>query len=51
MASLTNIWSRLTRASGLRWFALGLLARLLAALGAWPTPGALWGSESKRQER
>jgi hypothetical protein len=33
------------RGMWLRWFAV-LVSALLAALGAWPTPGLLWESEA-----
>jgi hypothetical protein len=46
-----NIRDLLTRGSGLRRFAVGLMTALLAAVGAWPTPGLLGDSESKRKER
>lgn len=49
MARLPNVGNRLFRSRGLRWFAVGLVAALLAALGAWPTPGLVQDLDSKSQ--
>ena len=38
-------------AAAWRWFAIGFVTALLAALGAWPTPGLLRDSETKRQDQ
>jgi hypothetical protein len=51
VAGLPNIFHRLTRARGWRWFAIGLVTALLAALGAWPTPGLLRDSKAKRKDQ
>jgi hypothetical protein len=39
------------RAGVLRSFAVGLGSALLAAMGAWPTPGLLGEHESRRPEQ
>jgi hypothetical protein len=39
------------RAGVLRSFAVGLVSGLLAAMGAWPTPGLFGDHESRRPER
>lgn len=48
MIRLPNIRDLLTLGPGQGRFAFGLMTALLAALGAWPTPGLLRDSESKR---
>jgi hypothetical protein len=50
MLTLPNKTLRRLAKAG-HWFAVGLGSALLAAMGAWPTPGLFGDRESRRPEQ